>query len=261
MQPPGCSDRLQCLSQAHVIGQQGPAVGGEKCNPFNLVRIELRPDSGEPSPRCHDGFTYPGGAQLVRHLICQPPGMSDGVLAQIDILPILHLLGETEKLVWQTPLEHSPVVKILLQYRCQIPFPRHPGSAVQSDAWRIFHIPVEINVGQRRSQTFEPGIIPPLAQLVEHRLDMFAGAQLVAGKIGTSAVVGTPRQRANMHPVAARETAAGSDGARTPCAKARVATHRLYLHLVAATLDALIDGCIQRTAQSLILCGHLGIGV
>ena len=155
----------------------------------------------------------------MRRLTRQLLGMGDCILAQIDILPILHLLGEAEKIVRQTPLEYSPVVKILPQQRSQISITRHLCSTVQSDARRIFHIPIEIDVGQKRPPAFHPGIVPPLAQLVDHRLDVFAGAQLIAGKIGAGAVVGTPCQRTDMHPVAARKTAAGADGAGAPCAK------------------------------------------
>jgi hypothetical protein len=91
------------------------------------------------------------------------------------------LLGEGEKLIRQPAAKGAVGVEPLCQHRPQVS--GDLGGAVQPDARGVVALPVQIDVGPRRGLLADQLEILALADAVQHRLDVLAGAELVGREV------------------------------------------------------------------------------
>jgi hypothetical protein len=104
---------------------------------------------------------------------------------------------------------------------------------VQPDARGVVALPVQVDIGPRRRPVADRFEVLALADAVQHRLDVLAGAELVGGEVRAGAMVGALGQRADLHlPGGLDRARAGADGARPPGAA--------ELHLVGEALELLV---------------------
>ena len=257
-QPGGRGDGLQGLAQAHVVGQQGPAGAGEKGHALDLVGIEGGPHPGQAAVGGQDPAPDVVGAQPVGGPGGQVAGIIQGIVAQVEVGALLDQFGEAEKVLRQTAAEPAGAVEIPGEQRLQLGCQR--GGAVQADLRSLVHVPGQRHVADRRRQLNDFVVVPALGDLVQHRLDVLAGAELVDLEVRAGAEVGAPLEAADGDPVAPGERVVRADGLGLPPAEPGRAVHVLDRHLGAAAFDSLADGRVRGRVELAARLPLLGIG-
>ena len=211
VQPSRGGDGLEGLAQAHVVRQQGAAVGHQEGDALDLIRVEPGADPRQTPAGGADVLADPPRPQPLSGARSQTAGVAQGVLAQVDVGAPGQGVGQAQEVLGQPAPKGPSRVEVVVQQARQGLL--RAGGAVQADLRGRVRLPVQPDEGRRRRLVLDPGVVPPLGDLMEHRLDVLAGAELVGREVRAGAVVGPPGEGADVDPVAHREVGCGADGA------------------------------------------------
>lgn len=117
------------------------------------------------------------------------------------------------------------------------------------DTGGLLHVPGQIDKWIGWRLILDLPVVAALADLVQHRLDVFAGAELIDREIRAGTVIGSLAQRADMDPVALGAMGGGRDRGCTPGAEPGFAAQVRYLHLGVPSLGTLLDGVVHGTRK------------
>lgn len=95
MQPVSRGNRLQGLTQTHIVRQERTPAPGEKGDSVDLIRIKLGPDIRQPATTVADALTDLPGAQLASGVIGNAVGKDERIVT----VPIQIDIGQRRRLV------------------------------------------------------------------------------------------------------------------------------------------------------------------
>ena len=128
------------------------------------------------------------GAGGPGRVLRETPGVAQGVLADLDVRPPGQGLGQAQQGLRESSPEGPRGVEVLVEQRCQVGVGQ--GTPLEAHHRRTLALPVQIDEGPLGGLC--PGLLEALAlaQPMEHRLHVLAGAELVGGEVGAGAVIG-----------------------------------------------------------------------
>lgn len=192
--PTGRRDRLEGFAQPHVVRQDRPPSRRQKRNAFDLIGIKPRLHSRQPAVRLQDLFPDIGGAPRLSGILGAALDVASNIVADPHLRFVANAPGEAMKRLDDRLTQSiSPVEKRL---QTSLDLLGKFGGHLNPNLRGFGDVLVQIHEGVLRVRDVGSPLVDALlfADLVQHRLDVFARPQPIVREIGTLAVVGAPSQ-------------------------------------------------------------------